>query len=462
MNITSFSLNETITNAKTALANDKAINPSTRAALEVLLIVVQLLSDKLNLNSSNSSTPPSKDKKRETKSLRKKSNKKSGGQLGHAGSTLEQVETPDEIKKISVDSKFKKGKWKFIGFEKRQVIDLLIKKHVIEYQVEIIQTENGKTIIGDFPKDVNRPVQYGNNLKAHLVLMSVDQMISNERIVKFCNGINIGISEGTIHNYLKNAYERLGCFNIFARETLLSLPILHADETGIHINGKLYWLHTLSGNGIALQYIHAKRGTKALDDINIIPRYKGKLVHDGFKSYFKYQCQHVLCNGHHLRELQWCIEHDMKWAQKMYDFLLLIKKDIESNELLDAKAIQKYIKKYKKILCNGNKEMAAMETDLSLIKKALNLNKRLSKYATETLNFMIDPEVPFTNNLAERDIRMTKVKQKVSGCFRSLTGAKYYARIRSYILTCQKHGISAQESLQRLFSDDPPDFLKTS
>ena len=153
----------------------------------------------------------------------------------------------------------------------------------------------------------------------------------------------------------------------------------------------------------------------------------------------------------------WCVEHDMKWAQKMIDLLKTIKDEIASDGDLDVKRINLFMKRYRRVLRQGQLEMSGLDAELT--KKAVNLGKRLEKYSDATLRFMKDSSLPFTNNLAERDIRMTKVKQKVSGCFRSLNGAKCYARIRSYILTCEKHGMSAQEAMERLFGGDPPEFL---
>ena len=462
MTVGDISVQTIIDNAKTALADDAGSSNATKDAMSGLILVVELLANKFKLNSKNSSKPPSTDTKGKNKNTeKKKSERPRGGQVGHTGMTLQKVENPDEIIELKIDESLKKKNFKIIGYVSRQVIDLKISRYVIEYRAEQIELADGKIITANFPESASKAVQYGAEVKANCVYLSQYQMIPFNRICDFFIDSNISLSEGTVSNIMESAYDRLGIFNRIARDQLLKSSVNHADETGININGKLHWLHVLSNESWAIIYPHAKRGSVAFDEINLIPNYDGTLVHDGFKAYFKYGCEHSLCNAHHLRELEWCIEQNLAWAEAMKELFLEIKNAVSNSvDSLPAEQIKNYSDLYDTIVDFGSAEMTGDKEHMELIKKAINLHKRFIKYKSETLLFMHDPDVPFTNNQGERDIRMTKVKEKISGCFRSMNGAKYFCRIRSYLLTCQKHGVAPMAALRLLFSNDWPDFIK--
>ncbi len=264
-------------------------------------------------------------------------------------------------------------------------------------------------------------------------------------------------------------FEALEAFEEWAKETLLNSPLIHADETGVNVNGKRLWFHLLSNDTVVLYQVDEKRGAEAMDRMGILPKYTGIVCHDHWKPYYTYtSCIHALCNAHHLRELQRAWEQDdQKWAKEMKSLLETINKEVHDtqNQCLSQDRIEYYKEKYRNILFEGEKESPLMERTEKKKKgkvkqsKSRNLLDRLRNFEDDTLLFMKDPIVPFTNNIAENDLRMTKVQQKISGCFRSLMGAKTFCRNRSFLLTCQKNGIEPKDALNMLFQGKLPSFM---
>jgi transposase len=280
--------------------------------------------------------------------------------------------------------------------------------------------------------------------------------------------MQIPVSSGSIYNFNQDAYDRLVYFDQWVRKQLAVSPLLHADETGININGKRYWLHNTSNARFSFFYPHGKRGREALDEIGILPVFHGTLCHDHWKPYFQYGVFHSLCNAHHLRELEGAWEQDkQQWAQKMMVLLKEINKATdESGGHLDIMTSEHYRKRYRELLEEAEKECPAPdETKRKRSRgrvprsKARNLLERLRDFEDDVLRFMDEEIVPFSNNQAENDLRMTKVQQKISGCFRSFDGAKIFCRIRSYLNTCRKQGLTASESLRLLFEGKQPPFM---
>jgi transposase len=337
---------------------------------------------------------------------------------------------------------------------------------VKEYQAEMLEDKQGNRYVAAFPEGITRPIQYGQSVKAHAVYMSQFQLIPYERVADyFSNEIGVDLSVGTLFNFNTEAYNALERFEQLVKEQLTLAPVIHFDETGINLNGKKHWLLSASNHTWSYLYPHAKRGREAMDAMGILPTYKGTAVHDHFKSYYGYKdCVHALCNAHHLRELQWVIDHtDYAWAKTMQDFLHEINDEVKATK-------QQYLNKqnrmcakerYRAILQAGSQEMPPCikppGTKGRLKKtKAWNLLERLKDYENDVLRFIEEPLVPFTNNPAENDIRMTKVQQKISGCFRSVEGAKIFCRVRSYVLTAKKHGVNPSNALRLLFAGKLP------
>lgn len=469
MKIENIDIQAAIEKAQALIREDKQISSAVRSMFEILILIITLLANRLNLNSTNSSKPPSSDPNRQRRP-RQKSDKKAGGQEGHVGTTLKKVETPDRIETIKVDRrKLPMGIYRHIGYETRQVFDIDISRFVTEYQAEIVMDEKGNRFVAPFPKDVTKAVQYGNGIKTHSVYMSQFQLLPYNRIQDyFADQLQIPLSEGSIFNFNNEAFQLLEDFENRVKNELAQAGVANADETGINIGGKRYWLHGLSNDRWTCYHPHEKRGADAMDDMGILPRFKGILCHDHWKPYFTYNCIHALCNAHHLRELQRAWEQDgQNWAKNMKTLLETInRKVIDAGGALDAAESQKYRRQYQDLIKQGEIECPEPVRPKEKGKrgrikksKSRNLLERLDNYQNEVLRFMDIDFVPFTNNLGENDIRMTKVQQKISGCFRSIEGARIFCRIRGYLSTCRKQGVSSSRALALLFDGKLPDFV---
>ncbi len=305
MKIENIDIQATIEKARLLISEDKQLSAAAKSMLEIMILIITLLANRLNLNSTNSSKPPSSDPNRKKRSRKKKTGKKAGGQKGHVGTTLEKVDNPDRIEKIGIDrGQLPPGEYRQVGFETRQVFDIDISRVVIEYQAQVLEDTDRNRYVAAFPEGVTRAVQYGAGIKAHSVYMSQFQLLPYNRIRDyFADQLEIPVSEGTIFNFNKEAYRLLEGSESRAQDELACASLLHADETGINIGGKRHWLHGLSNKRWTLYHPHEKRGTDAMNDMGVLPRFKGVLCHDHWKPYFKYDCTHALCNAHHLREL---------------------------------------------------------------------------------------------------------------------------------------------------------------
>ncbi len=469
MKIENIDIQATIEKAQLLIREDKQLSAATKSMFEILILIITLLANRLNLNSTNSSKPPSSDPNRQ-KRLRKKSGKKAGGQKGHVGTTLEKVDHPDRVKKIKIDRrKLPPGEYQQVGFETRQVFDIDISRVVTEYRAQVLEDKKGNRFVAPFPDGVTKAAQYGAGIKAHSVYMSQFQLLPYNRIQDyFADQLQIPISEGSIFNFNKEAYRLLGGFENRVQNELAAAKVSHADETGINIGGKRHWLHGFSNNQWTLYHPHEKRGMDAMNDMGVLPRFTGVLCHDHWKPYFKYDCTHALCNAHHLRELTRAWEQDgQKWAYEMHNLLETINgKVTDAGGVLDARESQKYRKKYRNLLKKADIECPEpirpkKKGKRGRIKrsKSRNLLERLRDYEDETLRFMDIDYVPFTNNMGENDIRMTKVQQKISGCFRSMEGAQIFCRVRGYLSTCRKQEVSSSQALSLLFDGKLPEFL---
>lgn len=453
------------------LENDKTISCSAKIIIKSMIVLVTALVNKLGLNSFNSHQPPSSDPNREKK-LQKKSNTPCGGQKGHIGSTLMPVAEPDVIKPIAIDRQTLPSDETYTsdGYIARQRVDIEISTIITEYRAESVIDSAGKRYTAAFPKGLTQPIQYGPSVKTKAVYSSVYQLIPYERLCEqFKDGYKIPISKGTIYNFKDEAsalLKKLG-FDKIAKQELSNAALGHVDETSININGKKIWLHNFSNQQWTWHEPHLKRGSQAMDDIGILPMFSGILCHDHWKPYFKYSCEHSLCNAHHLRELLYAHEKDkQEWAETMRVFLLKINKEVDEtqNDALSDARLKLLRETYRKILRDGDKECPAIAPKAGTKRrpkqsKSRNLLERLRDYEKQVLLFMEDPLVPFTNNLGERDIRMSKVQQKISGCFRSIEGAIIYCRIRSYLSTCKKNGMAPYEALTLLFDHQLPKFM---
>ena len=470
MKINAIDVDATLSKAKKLLAQEKDLSPAFQSVIEVLLMLVSVLLNQVTLNSTNSSKPPSSDLNRK-KNKRNKSNKPAGAQKGHVGKTLQKIDDPDSVDVIYVDqSILPEDSYRQVGFKTRQVFDLDISRIVTEYRAQIIENDKGKQFIAPFPEGVTKAVQYGNQVKAHAVYLSQYQLLPYKRIQEyFTDQLHLPISEGSLYNFNHQVFTQLAAFETISKDRLADAQVCHADETGINIKGKRHWLHCTSNEEWTHFFSHRKRGKEAMDEANILPRFNGILCHDHWKPYYRYEFVHSLCNAHHLRELTRAYEQDkQRWAKEMEAFLREINKRVElaGGSLGQSEALQAR-KKYRSLLKRAQIECLAPKKPLGKRKpgrlkrsKARNLLERLVDYEDDVLRFMENPKVPFTNNRGENDIRMTKVHQKISGCFRSTTGAKMFCRIRGYLSTCRKQGMSATHAMTLVFEGKLPDFCR--
>lgn len=471
MKLENIDIDETLKEVGSLLSKEKTLSPALVSMIKVLIMLVKLLTHRMGLNSRNSSKPPSTDPNR-LKPTRKKSGKKPGGQEGHVGTTLKQIEEPDDVEVIEIDRRtLPKGHtYKEAGFEKRQVFDIYVSRIVTEYQAQILQDEYGHCFVAPFPEGITKAVQYGNTLKSHAVYMSQYQLLPYKRIEEyFTEQLQIPISQGSIFNFNKEANKQLGEFETIVKDKLAASQRMNVDETGINIGGERHWLHCAGNDLWTCYFPHKRRGCEAIDEMNIIPRFKGILCHDHWKPYYTYDaCLHSLCNAHHLRELTRTHEQDkQKWAGKMQT--LLEEFNIEVNKAegsLDKMPADNNRKHYRELLEEAEIECPPPDESNRNGKRgplkrsqSRNLLERLSDHEDDVLRFMENPDVPFTNNQGESDIRMTKVQQKISGCFRSMEGAEIFCRVRGYLSTCRKHGVSSSHAMEMLFEKKLPDFI---
>ena len=448
-----------------------------RTMIKLLETQVETLQNNQKRNSVNSSKPPSSDigKPQRTKSLRTKSDKKPGGQQGHKGDTLCFRESPNEIVVHAVKQCRCCGKSlsnrDANNFERRQVFDIPpIEMQVTEHRAEIKSCPHCHTVNKAlFPHTVSQPVQYGSNVQQLAVYFTQYQLLPYGRTSEiFKDLFGHSLSSSFLVNNNQRCAVNLQPFVEDLKSMLLKQPVLHADETGFYFNGQRNWLHTLSTDKYSFYAVHTKRGTEAMNDINILPAYKGRLLHDFWKSYYEYGCDHSLCNGHHLRDLTFCHEEEKSiWAGNARQLLLDLHEKVEIAKCKDANAtslsksqLQYWYKKYDDLMTEGlrlHPLPKKQEGKRGAVKKSKTQNMllRFIDHKEEVLDFAKDFLFPFTNNIAEQAIRMMKVKQKISGCFRSKQGAADFADIRSYIATAKKQGVSIMKALSAAIQGAP-------
>ena len=436
---------------------------------------IKELEDQISKNSKNSSKPPSSDgyKKPSPKSLRQKTGRKVGGQKGHKGHNLKMTTNPDQtiIHQVDFCSQCHRdlSNQKSINNKTRQVYDIPpLRMKVTEHQIEVKRCSCGCTTTSLFPNDVTHYVQYGANIKTLLTYLQDYQLLPYQRTAQLVDDLfEHKISQGTLYNIRQYAFEQLEEFELNLEQFLCAATLAGFDETGLRVIASLHWLHSCSTDKSVHYKVHEKRGRKAMDDIDILPNFKGIAVHDFWKSYYLYDCEHALCNAHILRELIFIKERfEQDWAQELIDLLLKMKQTkqralLKNKSDLSKATLDKYRKAYDDIVNRGlainplsNAPPLVVKRGRKAKSKPRNLLERLSGFSNDILRFFYDFKVPFDNNFSERDLRMMKVKLKISGCFRSLNGAQYFARIRSYIGTARKQGVNAFEAIRSLFTNN--------
>ncbi len=441
--------------------------------IAVLTARVSALEARRRKDSHNSSKPPSSDGlAKKTQSLRQPSGRPSGGQPGHPGSTLRFTPHPDAVV-VHTPSTCAGCGASLMGIpessrERRQIHDLHpLRLTVTEHQACTKVCPHCQTPTpAPFPAGVTQPVQYGPGVKALAVYLQEYQLLPSARTQELLADLfGCSLCEGTLGNALVTCFERLAPVEAAIKGAITGAGVAHFDETGARVAGKTQWLHQAGTERWTHYAVHAKRGRAAMDAIGILPGFRGTGVHDGWAAYAGYDCRHALCNAHHLRELTYVAELTQQpWAPAMIALLLEIKAAVAAalaagQGALPAAQRAAFTDRYAALVASG---LAANPPPAPTGKRgrpkqsaAKNLLDRLERQREQVLAFMDDFAVPFDNNLAERDLRMVKVRQKISGCFRTEAGAAAFCRIRGYISTLRKQGVHLLTALQSVFAGQP-------
>jgi transposase len=471
--------------------NNKQLNELDKGSLIAMIVelreviakqaaLIQDLRDQLAKNSHNSGKPPSSDGLKKARSLREKGKRRSGGQTGHEGHTLKMVDQPDHVERHEVTiCPHCAADLSTVGpdgVEKRQVFDVPpVHLEVTEHQAEVKRCPRcGQPVKGRFPAEVTQPVQYGPRLKAQAVYLTAYQLLPLARACQLFEDFYAHApaeafvleAQAACRASIQSALDSI-------RQGLVASGMVHFDESGVRVEGCLNWLHTASTQRLTYYAIHPKRGQVGMRAIGILPQFRGRAMHDHWSPYLKFEnCRHAFCNVHHLRELRFIAEqYDQTWAQDMAQLLLDIKAEVEAappdQNSLSPSRIAAHEQRYDDLLRQGfeanpppdppptGNPATGVKRGRKKQAPPRNLLDRLQQHKAETLAFMRDFRVPFDNNLAERDVRMVKVKQKVSGSFRTRAGADTFCAVRSYISTVRKHGSNVIAAIHDAFLGQP-------
>ena len=439
---------------------------------------VQELEAQRGKDSHNSSKPPSSDglKRGSPKphSLRESGQRPNGGQPGHPGRTLSQVEQPNEV------IWYRPQVCEVCGCElsdapmaeepeRRQVFDVPRPGLVVtEYRVcscacPVCQSPNR----GSFPTDISQPAQWGRRMLGLGIYLMAHHLVPVGRTQEALRDLyGQAPSQATLLQAVADSYVNLAEVEQATKQALGSAGVVHFDETGVRVEGRLDWIHVASTADLTYLAHHRRRGRVALNDIALLPNFTGVSVHDAYGSYREFgDGRHALCNAHVLRELVGCWERDRQgWAHRLMALLRLVLHAKKLALAADQTAFEpdllaRIVVCYRRIVARGlaQNPRPAPSGRSGQPKRgpARSLLERLERYEVEHLRFAFDFQVPFDNNQAERDFRMVKVQQKTSGCFRTSAGADQFCRIRGYLSTLRKQGINLLDALCATVAGSP-------
>lgn len=342
------------------------------------------------------------------------------------------------------------------------------KRHVKEVQVPVVKCPHcRRNNRPPTPPGFENPAQYGPNTKAAAVDLTTNHAVSVERTQEILGDmLGQAPSQGSIMNWISQAYTLVENAEESIRKALRKGGILHGDESGIRCESSTFWLHTACSQMLTLLGIHKKRGKEGIDSLGVWHDFRGTAIHDCFRTYFRYEnASHALCHAHIQRELEGFIEQGNDWAWVLRQRILRAKhwrdRLLGEGRYFNPTTAKQLESSIRNAIKDGLDSLSARQKTIrrngKRVKqtKAKNFLDRCILHFQPLTAFIHDPSVPFTNNQAERDLRMAKVKLKVAGCFRSENGSRFYARIRSYILTAKKHGFAAGQALRDAFAGHP-------
>jgi transposase len=448
------------------LAERDAVIEALRAQLTAAQAEIAELKRRLGQNSSNSSLPPSSDGpvKPAPKSLRGRSGRKSGGQAGHPGRTLSQVDSPDETIVHEPVACGRCGSGlsdaPAVGTARRQVFEVPEPKvTVTEHRIVSRRCGCGTVTAGCAPAGVEAPTQYGPRAQALIVYLVAGQLLAQQRAAEAMDDLfGLPVSGGTVAAVIAKLSGRLDRFVEVVKTLLRQADVVHADETGLRVAGRTHWVHSTSTDKYSLISVHRRRGREGIDAHGVLNHYAGVIVHDAWRPYDCYRdAVHALSNSHLLRELQQvidvCDETGRAWAEQAQHALLELNALAAAGNGVDDARLAELRSWYTSAAATAITTNDHRATKIAQRHHALG--RRMFDRVEDYLRFATDLRVPFTNNAAEREVRMVKLRQKISGCMRTLTGAQHFAKIRSYLATAGKHGIGILDALTRITKDQP-------
>jgi transposase len=417
-------------------------------------------------DSHNSSRPPSTDPpwSKRTRSLRRPSSRRPGGQAGHHGETLRLSAHPNRV----VEHRPRECRGchaplataQAVRHRRQQVWEVVpARLKVTEHRLAVVRCPScGKATRGELASAVRSGVRYGPGVKARVLYLQQYQLLPYQRTAEAMRDLfGCTLSAGTVANIVRECSDGLAETELKIKKGLRRSPVLHADETGLRVNKRLAYVHVASTERLTHYAAASHRGRTAIDEINVLPSYRGTCVHDGLLAYTHYtRCRHALCGAHLLRELTYFEEvaaETKAWASPLKELLLGMKEEAarvgaQGGKRLAAERLAELVVSYERLVAEGQEAQPPPEVPEQVRKQARNLLLRLERRKDEVLRFVRDFSVPFDNNQAERDLRMIKLQQKTSGCFRTEEGARRFCRIRGYVSTIRKQGRGVLSALE--------------
>ena len=449
-------------------------NIDLKAKLDAALKKIAELEARINMNSSNSSKPPSSDgvnKPNRNRSLRQKSGRKPGGQKGHKGSGLSMPEKPDEIKSCLPQDCLacpNREVCQFHVIDRHYVFDVKIHRHVTEYQQKgcYCPNQENKYLVGEFPAEAKATKQYGFVVSALALILPTECTVSIARTHKFLKDMTgFPISTGWVQSVVSGCKERLSDFRNRLRRMVQESAVVNFDETWERVNGETRYVHNASTDKLTYQTVSKKRGKDGMTEAGVLPGFKGIAVHDRWVPYWNFSTVggHGVCCAHLLRDAQGLHERNPhKWFFRLFIYILLKMKKLkerrirQGKDVSSARSLREYSIMYDNIITLGRVEYPIEESPHKkgrpALGKARSFVESMAKLKAEVCLFFTDFAVPFDNNQAERDLRHIKVKQKVSGCFRTEEGADNFACIHSFLSTAKKMGHSVMEAISQMLN----------